>query len=332
MNNSYKEFRSKIGERRVLVQESLAKYSSFRIGGPSDLFYRAQTKNEIIEAVRLAKKLEIPFFVLGGGTNLLVGDSGFRGLIIKNDTNNIKIIGIKGSNKVSEKNNKLVTRQIYIESDSGVPVNRLVRFTLDQSISGLEMFLGQPGTVGGAVYINAHNINYSSYFSNHLTSAKILDRNGEVEDVDKEYFHFGYDQSILQKNKKIVLTVIFKLETGEKEVLWEKAHQTLLYRQKTQPYGVFTSGCTFRNIALSDAMRLSTPKYTCSAGYLIDAVGLKGVMMGGAKFSEHHANFIINTKDAKASDVLKLIKQAKEKVKNKFGVELTEEIVMVGFK
>lgn len=330
MNNSYKEFRSKIGERRVLVTEPLAKYSSFRIGGPADLFYRAQTRKEIIDAVRLAHQLKIPFFVIGGGTNLLISDLGFRGLIIKNDTSNIKIIGIKGSNKVSEKNNKLITRQIYIESDSGVPVNRLVRFALDQGISGLEMFLGQPGTVGGAVYINAHNVKCGSYFSDHLTAAKILHHNGEVEDVDKEYFHFGYDKSVLQKNKKLLLTVIFKLETGNKEVLWGKGHQTLEYRQQTQPYGVFTSGCTFRNIALSDAMRLSTPNYTCSAGYLIDAVGLKGAGVGAAKFSEHHANFIINSKDARASDVLELIRLAKEKVKNKFGVELTEEIVLVG--
>lgn len=330
MNKSYKEFISRIGERRVLIAESLAKYSSFRIGGPSDMFYRAQTGKEMILAVRLANELEIPFFVIGGGTNLLISDSGFRGLIIKNDTNNIKIIGIKGSSRVLEKNNKKITRQIYIESDSGVPVNRLVRFTLDQSIAGLEIFLGQPGTVGGAVYINAHNINCGNYISDHLTGAKILDHSGREEDVDKEYFHFGYDQSILQKNKKVVLSVIFKLESGNKEALWEKAHRTLLYRQKTQPYGVFTSGCTFRNIALSDAMRLSTPKYTCSAGYLIDAVGLKGKIAGAAKFSENHANFIINTKDAKASDVLKLINQAKEKVKDKFGIDLTEEIVMVG--
>ena len=304
MLNSYQKFRQKIGERRVLTQEPLSKYSSFRIGGPSDLFYRAQTRNEIIDAVRLAYQLKIPFFVIGGGTNLLISDLGFRGLIIKNDTSNIKIIGIKGSNKVSVKNNKVITRQIYIECDSGVPVNRLVRFALDQSIGGLEMFIGQPGTVGGAVYINAHNVKSGSYFSDHMTGAKILHQNGREEEVDKEYFHFGYDNSILQKNKKLVLSVILKLETGNKNELWEQAHKTLEYRQKTQPYGVYTSGCTFRNIALSDAMRLSTPEYTCSAGYLIDAVGLKGVSVGAAKFSEHHANFIINSKDAQASDVL----------------------------
>lgn len=331
MIKPFREFIAKIGESRVLTQEPLSKYSSFRIGGPADLFIRARTRIEITDAVRLANGLDIPFLVIGGGTNLLVSDSGFRGLIIKNDTSNIKIIGIKGSNKCSEKNDKLITRQVYIESDSGVPVNRLVRFALDQGISGLEMFLGQPGTVGGAVYINAHNVNLGSYFSDHLKAAKILHNNGAEEDVEKEYFHFGYDKSILQENKKTVLCVIFKLETGDKKTLWEIAQQALGYRQKSQPYGVFTSGCTFRNIALSDAMRLSTPNYTCSAGYLIDAVGLKGISMGAAKFSDHHANFIINSKDAQAADVLKLINLAKEKVRNKFGVELTEEIVLVGF-
>lgn len=327
MKDTYKKIIGNLGTDRVAVDEPLFKYSSFKIGGPADLFYKAQSTEELIKAVLAAKEDCTPYFLLGGGTNLLISDKGFRGLVIKNESGKLRIAGIKG-NRLGQAKGSL--KVAYIEVDSGVAVNRLVRFSLDQGFGGLESFLGQPGTVGGAVYINAHNEKKGLFFGDAIESANILNKNGEAEEVNKDYFKFSYDQSILQKSGETLLSVIIKLKAGNKDELWHKAQEVLEYRRKSQPYGFFTAGCTFRNIKKSDALRLATPDYTCSAGFLIESLGLKGKSIRGAVFSDKHANFILNTNSAKAGDVLELINLAKTKVKKKFGLDLTEEIVFVG--
>lgn len=312
-----------------MLEEPLSRYSSFRIGGPAEIFFKAQTVSDLIAAFQTADKLSIPVFVLGGGTNLLVADSGFRGLVIKNETNNIKLLAVKGR-KITSLPADDTAQKIYLEADSGVSVNRLVRFTLDAGFAGLEYFLGQPGTVGGAMYINAHNMKKGVFFGDRIFQAKIMKTDGAVKTVPVDYFKFGYDQSIIQKTKDLVLSVGLELARDNREKLWKLAQETLQYRQKTQPAGVFSSGCTFRNIKKSEAVKLATPNYTTSAGFLLDSLGLKGTKIGNAMFSPHHANFIIHRGGAKASDVLELIKLAKDKVKEKFGIDLHEEIVLVG--
>lgn len=330
MNDAYLKLKRILGENRVEFNEPLFKFSSFKIGGKADLFFRAKECGEIIKALKSARELGIRVFILSGGTNLLISDSGFRGLVIKNETGEIKIAGILGRKMTGSSGADPPMETVFVEADSGVQMNRLVRYTLDQGLAGIEMFLGQPGTVGGAVYINAHNVNQKSFFGDRIEYGKIITGDNTLKKVDNNYFHFGYDNCVIQDTGDIVLGVGLKLYKGDKDKLWEKAHEALEYRQKSQPNNVFTSGCTFRNISLSDAMRISTPDYTCSAGYLIDSVGLKGASYGGAKFSEHHANFIINYNHAKATDVLKLINTAKRKIKDKYHVDLREEIVMLG--
>lgn len=327
MKDIYKKIIGNLGINRVMADEPLFKYSSFKIGGPADLFYKAQSKEELIKAVNVAKEYGITYFLLGGGTNLLISDKGFRGLVIKNETGKLRIAGIKG-NRLGHAQDSL--KMAYIEVDSGVAFNRLVRFSLDQGFGGLESFLGQPGTIGGAVYINAHNEKKCLFFGDLIESANILNKNGEVQKVSKEYFKFDYDQSILQKSRDTLLSVIIKLKAGNNDKLWHEAQEVLEYRRKSQPYGFFSAGCTFRNIKKSDALRLATPNYTCSAGFLIESTGLKGKIIRGAMFSDKHANFILNIDSAKAGDVLELINLAKMKVKKKFGLDLTEEIVLVG--
>ncbi len=329
MKSAYNKLIEILGIRRVSTDVLLSSYSSFRIGGLADLFFKALTSEDIINAVKNAKKLDIPYFVMGGGTNLLVLDKGYRGLIIKNDTSKIKLIGIRGKKIHSDDKNHEI-QKVYIEVESGVGLNRLVRFSLDQGLVGLESFLGQPGTVGGATYINAHNMKRHEFFGNKIKGALLLDKTLSLNKVDTKYFHFGYDSSILQKTKEIVLSVTLELETGDKDKLWKISGEVMEYRKQSQPYGVFSAGCTFRNISKSDAIRLSTPEFTTSAGYLLNSVGLKGYKCGNAMFSEQHANFIVHKGNAKASDVLKLINIAKEKVKKTFGVDLKEEIVMIG--
>lgn len=311
----------------ILKNEPLSNHTNFKVGGPADYFVEVKTQEELLEALAKAHELKIPFFMLGGGTNILVGDKGYRGLVIKNRMDQIKIAGFRSS---IQKASDVGVKDVFVRSDSGVLLNRLVRYTLEQELSGLENFLGQPGTVGGAMYINAHNMNQHDFFGDHVGEATIINRDGTVETVTQQYFKFGYDESILQKNGATVVSVVVKLAKGTKDAVWEKANAAQNHRHTTQPKGYPTAGCTFRNIAQSEAMRIGTPNHTRSAGFLIDACGLKGKQVGQAMFSKEHANFIVNLGGATAADIRKLIKMAKREVKAKFGVELKEEIVLVG--
>lgn len=326
MSNNYKKLIAALGEKKILLHEPLNKYSSFHIGGPADIFFKARTCDDLVKAVTSAWYFKVPVFVISGGTNLLISDYGYRGLVVKNETSSIKLVGVIGRKK--ESLTKVHTALLEVES--GVGINRLVRFTLDQGFAGLAAFLGQPGCVGGAVWVNAHNMKMGKFFGDSVFGAKILQLGGKIIDVSKSYFKFGYDQSIIQKTHDIVLSVRFKLEVGDKRSLWEIAQRALEYRRENQPVGVFSSGCIFRNIKKSDAIRLATPNYTCSAGYLIEGVNLKGYQIGEACFSNDHANFILNKGKARARDVLDLVNIAKKRIKERYKLELKEEIVLVG--
>src|SRR3989344_6832410 len=326
--SSYSRLIKTLGAPRVKLKEVLKNYSSLRIGGPADLFYKAQNIPELITAVESAQKNKIDYFILGGGTNILFSDAGFRGLIIKNESGNIRLKGLTGRRFAQSQAVSLVNK-IYLEVDSGVTINRLVRNTVDQGFTGLENFLGQPGTVGGAMWINAHNVSESKYFGDFVKAATILNPKKGLLKVACEYFHFAYDYSVIQTSADIVLTVTLELAVGEKSELWKIARNSLYYRQKTQPTGVSSAGCIFRNIDKSDAIRLATPNYPCSAGFLLDACGLKGMTIGQARISDHHANFLVNIGNAKAVDVLELINLAQKRVKQKFNVNLKPEVVIL---
>ena len=320
MFNKYLKLKEDLGER-LKENELMAVHTTFKIGGPARFYFEAQDTGEIVLAVNLCQKLELPYFILGGGSNLLVSDQGFSGLVIKNKTKKIKILGYQG--KIQKAKRKI--DKLFIEVESGVLTNTLVRQTIEEELEGLETFLGLPGTVGGAVYTNAHFKDKS--IGDFLESATILGLNGEIKKVDNFYLHFYYDQSILQKTGEVLLTAVFKLTGGEKEILWEKAQEALDWRQKNHHYDLPSAGCIFRNIKKSEALRLGTPDLTQSAGFLIEAVGLRGKTFGGAKISCDHANFIVNLGGASASDVIELINLAKVKVKEKFGMNLKEEII-----
>jgi len=295
-----KDVKQKLEEKlgkKVLINEPLAPYTTFKIGGPADFFFEAQTKEELIKAVEAARKVETSYFILGGGSNILIGDKGFRGLVVKNRSKNIRIIGFGGKIKGG-----IGVRKALVEVDSGLPFNRLVRFTIEEGLAGFEEFLGLPGTVGGAIIGNAH----------------WQDR--KIRDSIVSQKTFG---------REVLISAVFGLKKEGKETLWKRAKEAVIYRQKTQPKDA-SAGCIFKNIKKSDALRLGTPNFTTSAGFLIEAVGLKGIKIGDAQISPVHANFIINRGLAMALDVIKLIEIVKTEVKKKFGVTLEEEIVRVG--
>lgn len=319
-----KQLTKQFGDR-LLVNEPMSRHTTFKIGGPADYFFAARTADELAKAASTARQFGIPLFVFGGGSNLLVGDRGIRGLVVRNLTMHIGIKAMKVAT-----HGDVQQKIVFVEADSGVPINKLVRFTLDEGLAGLQMHLGLPGSVGGAVYMNSKWTHPEGYVGDAVYQVRLVNALGEDIVVPQSYFHFAYDTSRLQKTKDTVISVIFSLSAGDKELLWNIADESIGYRRKTQPQGVFSAGCTFRNLSKADAITVSTPNLTTSAGYLVDHAGLKNMSVGDAYISPIHANFIINRGKATASDVVKLIELARETVLQKFGVRLTEEIERVG--
>lgn len=324
MSDIYELLQKKYGDR-VRRDEPLVRYTTFKIGGPADVFFEAKETSELVDAVVEARRLNTPVFILGGGTNILIGDKGIRGLVIKNNTSAISIAGVKGKMTSGAR-----VGEVFVEADTGVPMNKLVRFTVEEGLAGLEMQLGLPGSVGGAIYMNSKWTHPEGCVGDAVYQATILTPAGEVKAVPKSYFQFAYDTSSIQKTGDIVLSVVFALTPADKEELWNVANESIAYRRASQPQGVASPGCTFQNISKAEAFSVPTPNHTTSAGFLVDHAGMKGVARGAAKISDVHANFIVNTGQAKASDVVQLIETARSKVRAQFGVELKEEIVRVG--
>lgn len=324
-DSSYKEnydvFAQELGQLRVKRNEPMMGHTMFRIGGPADLFFETFSQEELITAVKTARELKIPVFILGQGANILVSDRGIRGLVIHNRATNIRVVGLKGHGRGRLGG----VDEVFVEAESGVLINQLVRFSVDDGLEGLEFLLSVPGTIGGALKINAHfRPEIDEFIGNALAKAKLLTKEGNVVEVERDYFNFGYDKSEIQKTGDIVLSATFKLKKADKKKLWQIALEDVKYRDLSQPIGIPCSGCTFRNPVEENELKVK------AAGYLLEKVGLRGFKKGNVQFSQKHANFIQNLGNGKAKEVLELITLAKRKVKEKFGVELKEEIFYAG--
>ncbi len=315
----------KLFPSRIRTHVPLAPFTTIKIGGPADIFFEAKTSDELIDAVKIAKEHNTPYFILGGGTNILIGDRGIRGLVIRNLSNAINIKAMKGGTTAG-----VESKKVYVQVDSGVALNVLVRWCIEHGLAGLQMHQGLPGSVGGAIYMNSKWTVPESYVGDCVYQADILGADSVVRTEQKSYFRFAYDTSILQKTRETVVRVIFSLTQSDPETLKANAADSMNYRKQSQPQGIFSMGCTFQNISKAAATIASTPNLTTSAGFLIDHAGLKGKQVGGAQVSPVHANFIVNTGKATACDVVALIDQAKAAVLQKYNIELKEEIVRVG--
>lgn len=284
----------------------LAPYTTYKIGGTADYFYAARSKNDLIQAVNEAKKHKTPFFILGLGANILVSDKGFRGLVIHNKATNF-----------SFENNLLV-------AESGATIADLINASLDKELSGLEHFAGIPSTVGGACWQNLHFLapdRESTIFLDSVVKSALVLENGKEKLVPKEYFKFGYDDSILHHNKDIfVLEVTFELKSKNKKLIAEQITSNLKWRNEKQPQlDEFPScGSVFKKIE------------GIGAGRLIDKCGLKGKQIGGAMVSPKHANYIVNTGRATAQDVRNLIELVQKEVLNQTSFKLEPEISFIG--
>ena len=312
-------------EQKITKNLPLAPLTTFKIGGLAKYFLKVSNQTELIETIKWAKNKKISYFILGGGSNILISDQGFDGLVIKLDFNKIKILPSQSRNRV----------RVLVGAGASLP--KLVDFSLTHDLTGLEWLSGIPGTVGGAVRGNAGVREHS--ISKSIQSVKVL-KKGIVKKLKTKEIKFAYRQSIFKQNKDIILEVILILQKGISQETRKIILKNIRYRILTQPSECST-GCIFKNVEFTKILQdvlIKNPKIKqfkltgkVPAGWLIEQCGLKEKKIGGAKISEKHANFIVNIDSAQAKDVLDLIKIIKSKVKAKFKLDLEEEIGHVGF-
>src|SRR4030042_3662831 len=309
----------------------LANHTTFRIGGPAKYFYIARNNNEIVRAVQAAKEESIPFYILGGGSNLLVSDEGFGGLIIKVQSSKFKIEQVPREREQSD------NAKLKITAEAGAPLIRIILESTKQGYSGLEWGFGIPGTIGGAIYGNAHRLGQA--MAQVVESVEILDTNFNIKILKNNECEFAYGESRFKKTGEIILSATLVFIKQKQEIIDDILEQAKKVVRQQPPFP--SAGCVFRNYEIQgddDILLNAHPELASwvrdgkiGGGDLIDQGGLKGEQIGGARIWDGHANYIVNVGEAKAEDVVALIVLCKEKVREKFGIELEEEIRYVGF-
>lgn len=285
---------------KVWVNEPMANHTTWRIGGPADLLIQPKTKDSVLFTVDLLRRHQIPWSVIGRGSNLLVRDRGIRGAVIK----------------VAEGLSHCEFMGDRVRVGAGYSMIRLTVEAGKMGLTGLEFAGGIPGSVGGAVYMNAGA--HGSELSRILKEAEVLFADGEHKVLSREELEFSYRTSLLQRRKGIVLEAVFQLLPGDRKEISAALAAYKDRRRQTQPLQLPCAGSVFRNPPGDHA------------GRLIEAAGLKGFQIGGAQVSEMHANFIVNRGGATAADVLTLMDHVRQVVLARFGVELHPEVLVVG--
>jgi UDP-N-acetylmuramate dehydrogenase len=308
----------------------LSQYTTLKIGGPARFFTEAGSEDEILGALNFAKEKGIPVFILGGGSNILVSDKGFDGLVIKTA------------------NCKLQIANLQIICDSGCSLSKVVSESIEAGFAGLEWAAGIPGTLGGAIRGNAGA--FGSSISETVDSVKVIDTkkinadNQEklrITNYELRDCGFSYRESIFKQNPNlIVLSVILSLKKGKREENEKKVKEIIRQRKEAQPFDFPSSGSFFKNPIcknkeLIEEYKKDTGKEAkdevIPAGYIIDVLGLRGKKIGGAMVSQHHGNFLVNTGKATSEDFIILAAIIKTRVRNEYGIQLQEEVQRVGF-
>jgi UDP-N-acetylmuramate dehydrogenase len=286
---------------QIKINETLAPYTSLKIGGPADLFYELTDYKKLMPLVQIATRLKVRFIILGGGSNIIFHEKGYRGLIIHIKTNQIKI------------------NENFLEADAGALLSRCVQISMDNNLAGMENFAGLPGTIGGAIRGNAGA--NGSEIKEILEEALIHDPQKGLRKEKKEYFNFDYRHSKIKNSPEIILWAKFRLRKSTAEeitILKSRIKELFLERQQRQPTGK-TSGSFFKN-----------PSTRMPAGLLLDQSGCKGMRVGDAEISQKHANWIMNLNNANLKDVVKLAKMARRRVDEHFSIILEPEVQLVG--
>jgi len=306
-----RQLRDALGTDRVHRDAPLAPLTTFKVGGLADWLVELRDAGELQRAVRLARAAGVPVSILGGGSNVLVSNRGVRGLVLRVHGGEVREIG-----------------PTLARADAGVTINALVRWTINRGLASLEAWAGTPGTVGGAVFGNAH---FKGRLISELVAAvTLIGPDGTVSDVPSAEMEFGYDYSRLHRTGEVVVSADFRVAPGgDPTALRAVARESLAFRKRTQPLESASAGCIFQN---PDPAREPVPAgIPPSAGALVDRAGLKGAREGNARVSTTHANFIVNEGSASAGEIRALIDRCKTEVKRQFGVQLREEIVYLGF-
>jgi len=287
----------------------LAPLTTFKVGGPAEWLIETRSSSEMVDALRLAHDAGMPVTILGGGSNVLISDAGIAGIVIRPRGGDVMALD-----------------RARVRADGAVTINGLVRWTVNHGCAGLEAWAGTPGTVGGAIFGNAHFAGRS--IGELVECVAMASRAGVVVDVPASALEFAYDASRLQHTGEVLLSAVFRVAPGDPAALRATARESLAYRKRTQPLDVPSAGCIFRNPERGrDIVPDGIP---WSAGALVDRAGMKGAAEGGAHVSPAHGNFIVNDGHATAGDIRRLIERCRTAVRDRFGVELREELVYLG--
>ena len=283
----------------IKIDEKLSEYVNFKVGGPADILLIPNSKEQVIKSIKICKENNIPFYLIGNGSNILVRDGGFRGVVLS--LKNVKNIYVDGEK---------------IEAECGVMLKEVSDKAIENSLTGFEFACGIPGTIGGAVFMNAGA--YDGEISKVIESAEVIDENCNTIRLSREELDFGYRSSLVMKKGYTVLSAVFKLEKGQVKTIKELIEDLTNKRESKQPLEYPSAGSTFKR---------PTGYF---AGKLIQDAGLKGYSIGGAAVSEKHSGFVINKGNATAKDITDLIKHIQDEVKKQFGVDLHPEVRIIG--
>ena len=307
---------------RLFENELMSKHTNFRIGGPAKWFVEVRSVEELKKVLDVARENELATFVFGGGSNLLASDQGFDGIVIKIAMRTYDIQGTR------------------VRADAGVLSSGLARATANAGLKGLTWAISLPGTVGGGVRGNAGC--FGGEMKDHCTSV-LVQRGGALVEIGKDDLKFGYRESAIKHSDDIILSATFELEEGDARELKSELDDKLMKRKTSQPLDAGSAGCMFKNYEIGTdeelqrlVEKLDLPSEMqsarrVSAGWLIDKLGLKGTQIGGAKVSDVHGNFVVNTGSATSDEVVQLIALIKTRARNEFGIQLMEEVQYVGF-
>jgi UDP-N-acetylmuramate dehydrogenase len=333
----------RFGVDRVLRNEPMRKHTTWRVGGVADLFLEVKSELELVSAVQLSREYTVPFFILGGGANILVGDKGVRGLVIKNMVESMVEIppiadwedhstGVYKHSAVhfhyydDSTNPSFGAEMVFLEVSAGYSMPHFIRDVIQRGFTGIEWFSRIPGTLGGWIYNNVHG--HTLFIGDFIHTVRVLTSRNEVVERLWKDLEFGYDMSCFHHNQEIILSAKMRLFRGNTTVAKELVREVIVKKNKYQPAN--SAGCVFHNIDQSDAQRLGFESN--AVGYIVDKkLGLLGThKIGGAWISEKHGNFIETDGTATAQDVLAVMEFIQRECKEKYGLSLREEIFRVG--
>lgn len=289
-----------VPEENISLQEPMAAHTTFRIGGPADCFLQLENTDQLIHVQKYLRLVGVPFYVLGNGSNLLVSDRGYPGVILQ----------------IGQRMSRIVTEGRRIRAQAGAALAQVARTAMEKGLTGLEFASGIPGTVGGGIVMNAGA--YGGELSNVTERVTVVNRDAEIMELDNETMEFGYRTSVIRANDLTVTEAVFQLEQGDREQIREKMEELAARRREKQPLEFPSAGSTFKR-----------PE-GYFAGKLIMDAGLRGYQSGGARVSDKHCGFVINTGDATARDVADVIRKVQTCVKEKFNVNLETEVQFLG--